>query len=222
MRVFTTILTMQWSRVRLAVILLALASFGLPAVIAGQRYIDATDAWARTQHLLDSAEYLGRLFPVLALLVGLLLGVAAWSDDQRMGHVYALSLPVSRERYVLLRFGAAGLLLMLPLAALLVGTLLATVSVTLPPGVNAYPLTLTARFGLAAITTYSVFFSLSIATRRAARLIALLLVLLVMGELLAYMLSSNGFSLIETVLNGITSWPSPFALLTGRWALFDV
>ena len=169
MRTFNVILGMQWSRVRLALVLLSLAAFGLPALIAGQRYVDASDAWMRSQHLLDAAEYLGRLFPVLALLTGLLLGVAAWADDQRMGHVYALSLPLSREHYVLLRFGAAGVLLFIPFVALFLGTVLATTAVALPPGVKAYPLTLTARFGLATITCYSVFFSLAIATKRAAR-----------------------------------------------------
>jgi hypothetical protein len=218
---FRAILEMQWARARIVVILCALIAFGLPAYIAGQRYVDTGGWYGNWTFWLETGEMLGRGFPLLALGLGLGLGVLSWSDDQRMGHVYALTLPQSRERYVLMRFAAGGLLMLIPVAALLLGASVAAAVVELPPGVNAYPVALSTRFGLATLTCYTVFFALAVATRRAARLMALVLVLLVVGEL-ALMMFGGSFSLFDSVLAGITRWPSPFVLLTGRWALFDV
>lgn len=218
---FRAILGVQWTRTRLVVTLIALGAFGLPEYIVGQRIIGGSDTYGGATFWMDAADTLGRGFPLLALGLGLALGVLSWADDQRMGHVYALSLPQARERYVLLRFGAGFLMLLVPVAALLAGALIATAAVDLPDGIHAYPAALTARFGLAALTTYSVFFSLAVATRRAARIIALILVLVVVGELVFMMLDLE-LSLMEYVLAGVTKWPSPFALLTGRWSLFDV
>jgi hypothetical protein len=213
------VLAVQWQRARVLVILLSLAVFILPVFIVGQRYIEGPD-FLRIKALVDAAQSAGKLFPVLALGLGLALGVMAWADDQRAGHVYALTLPQSRERYVLMRYAAAGVLLLIPIASLLGGAIIASNAVDLPEGVRAYPLQLTARFSLAAFTCYSVFFALSIATRRAARIIAFALVLVIVGELVTTMFIEN-FSLVNTILHGATLWPSPFALLTGRWALFD-
>ncbi len=220
MNEFKAILRVQWARSRMLVTVFALACFGLPLFIIGQRFTNAYDRYLSVGRFLELADMVGRAFPLLALSLGVVAGVMAWADDQRMGHVYALSLPMARERYVLLRFAATGLTLLLPVAGLLAGGLIASSVVVLPSGIHAYPLTLTARFALALAACFSVFFALAGATRRAARVVALLLVALIVGDL-SLMMFDAGFSLTGSLLEGATRWPSPFELLTGSWALFN-
>ena len=173
----------------------------------------------RTQWLF-AAQQLGQLVPYLALLAGVLLGLGAWASDHAGKHVYALSLPVTRSRYVLLRFAAGATLLLIPVAAIGVGALVATLSVTLPGGVHAYPLQLTARFLLATIVCYAIFFAVAISTRRAA-----LALLGVIGGLLladAVLWAAGVSAVTPTVFMWLTNWPGPLSILVGRWALFDV
>ncbi len=220
MNEFMAILRVQWARSRTVVTVFALACFGLPLFIIGQRFTNAYDGYLAVGYILSTADGVGRAFPLLALALGVITGVMAWADDQRMGHVYALSLPVARERYVLMRFAASGLTLLIPSAAALAGNLLAVGVVVLPEGLHAYPVTLAARFTLALAACFGVFFALAGATKRAARVVALLLVGLVVGDLALLMFDAN-FSLTGSLLEGATRWPSPFELLTGSWALFN-
>jgi len=149
------------------------------------------------------------------------VGMAAWTADHAGGHVYALSMPVSRPHFVLLRF-AAGVALLLPvILAMGLGTAVATVAVDLPVGLHAYPAQLTARFALASLACFAIFFSISIATKR-----ALLFTLggvggVLLAELLVQALGSE-VSVTDTVLQLLTRWPGPLSILVGRWALFDV
>jgi len=155
------------------------------------------------------------------MLAGVLLGIGSWAPDHAGKHVYALSLPVTRARYVWLRFAAGTTLLLVPVTAIGIGALVATVSVRLPSGVHAYPLALTARFLLAAFVCYAIFFTIAISTRRAA--------LAVLGGIGGLLLADAvlwgfgvGATVTPTVFMWLTNWPGPLSILIGRWALFDV
>src|SRR5207247_2566146 len=67
--------------------------------------------------LLQAVQSWGTLYPVLAAALGLLVAIATWAPDHRGRHVHALSLPLPRWRYVLLRFGAGAALLAAPVIA---------------------------------------------------------------------------------------------------------
>lgn len=220
---FTQVLKVQWLAARLPVVLLALLGFALPLLIVTYGGSLENAPTERVAEWLFAAQRIGVLIPGLALLVGLLLGIGAWAPDHAGKHVYALSLPVPRGMYVLLKFGAGATLLAVPVAALGIGSLIAVVSVRLPGGIHAYPLQLTLRFALASVVCYAIFFSISIATKRAA--IAVLGV--ICGVLLADVLVSSlhlkaGESVTGWVFYLLTTWPGPLAILMGRWALFDV
>src|SRR5205823_857995 len=108
------------------------------------------------------------LYPVLAAALGLLVAIATWAPDHRGRHVHALSLPLPRWRYVLLRFGAGATLLAAPIVAVSAGALLATWSATIPAGLQGYPGALAIRFALAVLVAYAVFFAVSAGTARTA------------------------------------------------------
>jgi hypothetical protein len=170
---------------------------------------------------LAAAAAVGGALPVLALLTGLFLGMASWMADHAGQHVYALSLPVARWHYVLLRFGAGAMLLLVPVAAMGAGALLATTAVDLPAGIHAFPMVLTGRFALAALVCYALIFALSAATRQVA-----LALLGALGGFFAADVLLGAFGqqpvVLPTMFKLLTTWPGPLAILMGRWALFDV
>ncbi|MGA2382419.1 MAG: hypothetical protein ABSG61_03200 [Gemmatimonadales bacterium] len=220
---YRQVLKAQWLAARLPVVLLALLGFALPLLIVTYGGSLENAPSDRVAQWLYAAEKIGTLIPGLALLVGLLLGIGAWAPDHAGKHVYALSLPVPRSMYVLLRFAAGGTLLAAPVVALGLGSLLAVEAIKLPVGVHAYPLQLTIRFALAALVCYAIFFSISIATKRAALVVLALICGAFLADLVLAVLSVSGSaSVTTTAFYLLTNWPGPLSILMGRWALFDV
>src|SRR5205085_4145791 len=147
--------------------------------------------------------------------------MTAWAPDNAGRHVYALSLPVPRWKFVLLRFASGLLLLALPVATLGLGALIASRAVVLPPGIHAYPLQMTLRFALASIVMFAIFFTISIGTRRAVVLTLGLLGGLVLADIMLASFGGNAV-VLETAFSLLTTWPGPLAILMSGWALFDV
>ncbi|HXJ81163.1 MAG TPA: hypothetical protein VMS64_21095 [Candidatus Methylomirabilis sp.] len=220
---FKQVLKAQWLASRLPVVLLAVLAFALPLLTVTYGGSLENAPTERVSQWLFAAQRIGLLIPGLALLVGLLLGIGVWAPDHSAKHVYALSLPLPRAMYVLLKFGAGAALLAVPVVALGIGSLIAVTSVSLPSGIHAYPLQLTVRFALASLVCYAIFFAISISTRRAA----LAVLGVICGVLLADVIVSSldlqsGMSVTGWLFIVLTTWPGPLAILMGRWALFDV
>ena len=74
-------------------------------------------------------------------------------------HVYALSLPLARWEYALLKFAAGVTLVLIPVVALLAGTLLGLAGLDVPDGLHAYPFAFTFRFMLAVLIAYAAAFA---------------------------------------------------------------
>src|SRR5438034_6490238 len=130
---FHVMLYSQWKWTRLIVALGSIAAFALPIVsVQGAARADASPLQAG--ELLRAVQSWGSLYPVLAAALGLLVAIATWAPDHRGRHVHALSLPLPRWRYVLLRFGSGMTVLAGPIFAVLMGALLATALATMPPG----------------------------------------------------------------------------------------
>src|SRR5437870_13800927 len=130
---FRVLLYSQWKWTRLIVALGSVAAFALPIVsVQGAARADASPLQAG--ELLEAEQSWGTLYPVLAAALGLLVATATWAPDQRGRHVHALSLPLPRWRYVLLRFGAGATLLAAPVIAVTAGALLAAWGATIPAG----------------------------------------------------------------------------------------
>lgn len=217
---FRAILYSQWKWSRLIIVAGTIAGFALPIVsLQGASRADLNPL--RAEELLRAVQSWGTLYPVLAAALGLLVAVATWAPDHRGRHIHALSLPLPRWRYVLLRFGSGVTVLAAPVLAVVVGALLATGMATLPPGLQGYPLALGLRFALAILVAYAVFFAVSAGTARTAGAIlgvvgAILLVHVIAG------VANLDLDILGKVQVVMLNWPGPLAVFTGRWMLVDV
>src|SRR5437016_4732612 len=217
---FHVMLYSQWKWTRLIVALGSIAAFALPIVsVQGAARADASPLQAG--ELLQAVQSWGTLYPVLAAALGLLVAIATWAPDHRGRHVHALSLPLPRWRYVLLRFGSGVTLLVGPILAVLVGALLATTLASIPVGLQGYPLALALRFAMAVLVAYAVFFAVSAGTARTAGIILGVIAAVILVQVVAGIanIDLNLFGAAHTVL---LLGPGPLAVFTGRWMLVDV
>jgi hypothetical protein len=220
MLMFRAILYSQWKWTRLIVVLGTAAGFALP-IISLQGAASADRSPLQARELLGAVQSWGVLYPVLAAALGLLVAIATWAPDHRGRHVHALSLPLPRWRYALLRFAAGAVLLAGPMIAVLVGALVATATATVPPGLHGYPGALALRFALAVLVAYAVFFAVSAGTARTAGILLALVGGVVVVQVIASVANLD-LDLVTTAQLAILNWPGPLAIFTGRWMLIDV
>lgn len=212
---FNAILRTQWKWMRALVLIASVLAFALPLLslrVARQTtdpklFIGYMQSWSP-------------LYALGALVLGLTLALFSWSHDHRGRHVYALSLPIARWRYVLMRFAAGALYSMIPAVALLVGALLVSRNGAIPAGLHAYPVALALRFLFAALVAYAVFFSISSATAKTTGV--------VLGTIVAVLL----MALVSSAIGAKTDVATPIVqalfiesgilgVFTGRWMLID-
>jgi hypothetical protein len=217
---FRVILYAQWKWSRLVITLGTIAAFILP-VLSVQGASPHSTSPMRGGELLGMVQAWGVLYPVLAAALGLLVAIATWAPDHRGRHVHALSLPLPRWRYVLLRFGAGLVLLAAPALAVLFGAVLATRLAAIPPGLEGYPVALAIRFAVAVLVAYAVFFAVSAGTTRTAGLILAAIGGLIVVQLLAS-LANIDVDVLTPLQSALLLWPGPLAIFTGRWMLIDV
>ena len=225
------ILYLHWKAIRLGLLPLVIAAFGMPLLmIQGlARPERQTDPFYTTLILGAMGARLF-LLPGLAGVIGITLALSSWSWDHEMKHVYALSLPIARWRYAVLKFGAGATLALAPTLALLVGTLVASSSLTLPPLLHAYPFAVTVRFLLSTLFVYALVFAFAAGSIRTTVIVLTAFVgLLVVGNLLLDAVGTvlgapliANFNFTQWVFDLFTSWPGPFHILTGNWAFIDV
>ena len=167
------------------------------------------------------------VFPFLALITGVMIALTAWSWDHQGRHVYALSLPVSRGRYSLIKFAAGGTLLLLPLAALAIGVFVGLASITIPEGLHAYPFSFLARFALASAVVYAATFTAASTTVRTTMIVlALFVVVVIFGSIFVSFLQEalNDYSIVSPISmlhTALTRWPGPFNVFGGNWLILD-
>ena len=217
---FRVMLYSQWKWTRLIVILGTVMAFFLP-IVSVQGAAGEAGTPPRAGDLLSLVQSWGVLYPVLASALGLLVAIVTWSPDHRGRHVHALSLPLPRWRYVLLRFTAGLALLAAPSLALLVGALLTTHLTRIPAGLEGYPVAIAIRFSLAVLVAYATFFAISAGTTRTAGFILAAIGGLIVIQVLASAANLE-LDLFTTLQSAITNWPGPLAIFTGRWMLIDV
>src|SRR5437773_9811236 len=217
---FRVMLYSQWKWSRLIVALGSIAAFALPIVsVQGAARADSNPL--RAGELLQAVQAWGTLYPVLAAALALLVAIATWAPDHRGRHVHAMSLPLPRWRYVLLRFGAGTTLLAAPVIAVSAGAVLATWSATIPAGLQGYPVALAIRFALAVLVAHAVFFAVSAGTARTPGVILGLIGGVILVQVIAGVANSD-LHLLGRVPVLVLNWPGPLAIFTGRWMLIDV
>lgn len=217
---FRVMLLSHWNWSKVLLLAAVVGAFALPVLSVQEAGIQDASRWGQWE-LLNSVQSWSVWYAALAAGLGLILGTSAWASDHRGGHVYALSLPIERWRYALMRFSVGAVLLMAPVVALWIGALVASASVQLPDGLRTYPTALAGRFCLASLLAYSVFFSISSGTARIAGYVLVVIGGVVVAQIL---LSTAGVDAnpLFGLMNWLTSWPGPFEVFTGRWMLIDV
>jgi hypothetical protein len=170
---------------------------------------------------LHAATRWSAAYPVMALAAALALAAGAWWPDHRTRHVYALTLPIARARYLLLRY-AVGLLFLLAIGGCLwLGAVVATFWIPLPPLLHAYPAGLAFRFCLAGLSAYTLLFALSGLTPRMARVLVAGCLVLVIVTIAADLLTL-GWNPIASVVDALLGPYSPLTVFRASWMLIDV
>ncbi len=214
---FNAVLYTQWKWARTPLLVLALASFALPVLSVRSQSDPGLPAVA----LLSRIQSWGLVYPLLALCLGLLIALLIWMPDRSGRHIYALSMPVPRWRFVLLRFGAGLVLVMVPVALLGIGTLIATAATRMPPGVNAYPGAITLRFLLATLVAFSLAFAVAAGTSRLTKAVLGILCLVIAVEVALSLAGVTGVDPVLRLLEWMASPTGPLDIFAGRWMLLD-
>jgi hypothetical protein len=149
------------------------------------------------------------------------MAILAWSYDHRLRHVYALSLPIPRWRYVILRFCAGLLLLALPVVALFAGTETVALNSAVPNTLHAYPIAVTLRFAFATLVAYAVFFAISSATAKTAGYILGTLATVLVAQVFLGSAGSQ-VNVVGYLVDIVLATPGLLAVFNGRWMLIDV
>lgn len=222
-------LSLQWKAARWALLPFVITAFGFPlmALRTARANLEQV-SFAPAETVLMSLQYWVLIFPLMAALLGVTVGLATWSWDHAAKHVYALSLPLRRREYAVLKFGTGAVLLTIPVAALMIGVLLGLAGFEVPDGLHAYPLAFTLRFLMAALVAYAVAFALASATMRTAVwVISAYLLFLIFGTIVVeFARESLGMtellSPVELMSRALMRWPGPFHVYGGNWMIIDV
>ncbi|HEV8599794.1 MAG TPA: hypothetical protein VGQ69_10575 [Gemmatimonadales bacterium] len=211
------VIRIQWKACWHIVVALALAGMALPIVSVRLGWRGA----ANLAFYLSQLQLWGLFYPGLALIVAIALATATWASDRRGHHIYALLLPLPRWRYVLLRY-LAGLALIVPIIlSLWLGTVIATTTLNLPPGIRVFPHAITLKFALTLLVLFGFAFAAASASSRmlgyALRGFGLFLAIHI-----GVLLLRPGTNLIASLVGILITWPGPLAPLGGRWMLIDV
>jgi hypothetical protein len=229
---FRQLLLIHWKGLRFGLLPFILLAFGLPLVVVQGLYsgtLAERQGAALPQMVLSGVSMWAPLFPLLATVTGATIALSAWTWDHRAGHVYALSLPLPRWRYVMMKMGAGALLLLIPCLALWLGALIASSAAEIPEGLRAYPTALAFRFLLTSLVLYGLLFALAAGTMRTALWIlgTFLFVLFFGGTITGFLghtlvPSLEGWSFLDRLGDAMLYWPGPFDVITGSWMLIDV
>lgn len=218
---FQQILFTQLKWTRTLLLSVAVFTFAVPMLawnIGGAGYNSGTIAPIA---VMNGFAMISTLLVIAAWVLGFLLAALPWGADSQSRHVYALSLPISWQRYVTMRFGAGALTLLVPSIALWLGCLLVLAMIDVPDSLRAYPGTLALRFLFGTLIAYSLSFLLQYtAGRRAALTLLLMLVVGFGGFVLLAMTGNNHIA--ERIVSWFIEWPGPLSIFANEWRLIDV
>jgi hypothetical protein len=218
---FKALMMVQWKWTKAVALLATLAGFAIPIASVQAVRVLQDDYQPMAAKVVTTMQRFGVAYALLAGGVGLAFALVAWSHDHRGGHVYALSLPISRARYAGMRFVAGLGFVLLPTIGVLVGAVVAVLIVPVPAGLHGYPVALTLRFFLACCVAFSIFFAISSSTAKAAGIVLGSLAALL---LVAFILSATSISydVLGHATNFFLAEPGVLSIFTGRWMLIDV
>lgn len=217
---FGQTLFVQWKWNRDFLALYTLVAFAAPLVIL----------WVALPHLgLSSARELvqvggvvGVVIAVISVCAGLTVAWQGYGVDERVGHIYALSLPITRTRALAMRAATALVLLTLPAIGVWIGSALAAGQVALPANLHSYAGSLAGRALLAAWLAHACMFALRYSAGRRARVVLFALIIGIGSLGFATEAVPSARGTIVRAAEFLISNPGPFGVFFGRWTLIDV
>ena len=227
---YQPMLYLHWKQIRFGLIPFILAAFGLPllSVQGIGTPLGMEGQTLEAYRILNSMQDWTMFYPLLAAATGVTLALSAWNWDHQQQHVHALSLPLARHEYVMLKMGAGVVLAALPALALWLGGHVAVAAVELPVGLQSYPNLIALRFFIASVVAFAVFFALASGTIKTTIWISsLALAFFVLGGPLSEFLGLyfdffDRYNLVELLLEALIESPGPMEIFTGNWTLIDV
>jgi hypothetical protein len=174
------------------------------------------------RELVTTGGVIGATTAAIAILTGLTVAWQGYGTDERVGHIYALSLPITRGRALAIRAGTAALLLIIPAIAAWGGAMMAANQVELPAALHSYAGSLAMKALLLSWLAHACMFALRYCARRRAKLVFSALVVAVSLIVLMTVVAPSTRTSTSRVGNFIISNPGPFGVLFGRWTLIDV
>ncbi len=225
-------LKLHWKAAKWPMLPVLIGAFGLPLMAGRLGWGLATgpgesltgSGW----NMVVTSSTMGLLFPFLAMATGAIVALSAWNADHQAGHIYPLSLPIARWKYAALKYGGGVIILAGTGTLFLAGATITTATLTLPVGLNAYPLELSGRFMLASLTAYSALFALASGTMRTAvlTLSALGAVLIFGNGMLAFVGNFvpglTGIDVVQEMHQLLLQGSGPLRVFSGNWSLIDV
>jgi hypothetical protein len=219
---FRAVLYTQWKWARPVVLLAVLVAGYLPVNALRAMPFTSADTYyipSLYRGIIGASTY----YQLLALAVAVVVAIASWQADAHRQHVYALSLPLARWRFVLLRFGAGATLLGAVAVAVGVFGGVAAAVAPLPPMLHAYPVGLAVRFWLGALVPFALIFALLASDPKRVRLVVAGLATVVAVDLLLAAVGTTDQPLVlKWILDGVYAGSGPLAAFLNRWMLVDV
>ena len=211
---FRQMLYVQWRWNRDLLALFIVLGFGLPLLMLRITLPDVD--------LIFAGRIVGYSTIIISLLAGMVVAAQGYGMDERGGHVYALSLPCSRARFLGLRSLAAFGLLGLVALAFWIGGMVALSQVDVPPMLQTYAGSLAIRALLGAWLAHATLFAIRYAAGRRTKQVFGVLALIVLLLTISAAFFPATRTLIARVGDLMTAFPGPFSIVFGRWTLIDV
>ena len=174
------------------------------------------------RELVSVGGAIGAMSGGIAALAGMSVAWQGYSVDDRLGHIYSLSLPITRIRALWLRAVSASAALAFPALGIWVGGLIAVSQMNAPAPLESYAGSLAIRALLASWLVHACTFALRHSAGRKAKA---LLGVLAVGLIILFLVAALAPSTREQILRVaqlISSNPGPLGVLFGRWTLIDV
>jgi hypothetical protein len=217
---FRQVLFAQWKWSREILAFFIVAGFVIPLIVPW--LILPRTGVPSARELVAIGQAIGGTTLSLVVLAGLLLALQSHGVDERAGHIYSLTLPVTRTRFLTTRTISAFILLVVPSLAIWLGGALVAGQLEIPPTLRSYAGALALRALLASWLIYAGVTAVRYSAGRRAKavILALLVAFVVLGVLSATNAPTR--SLISGLARFFLVNPGPFGVFVGRWTLIDV
>jgi hypothetical protein len=218
--VFSQTLYVQWKWNRDFLAFFTAVGFAAPLIII----------WIALPHLgftsprelVSVGGAIGAVCGGIAAVAGMSVAWQGYNVDERGGHIYALSLPITRLRALWLRAATAAATLVIPALGIWVGGMIAASQMNLPATLESYAGALAIRALLTSWLVHACIFALRYsAGRKTTTILAILIGAVIVVVCLSVLVPSTQEQIIR-LGQLISATPGPFGVLFGRWTLIDV